>query len=145
MALWSGQEFAGHQFYDYAKNEDAELWVAEDGGVVIGKLYLFKELPDNDFANGKNRAYITNFSIHFEYRGRGIGTKMMEQVFTSLSEAGFAEITIGVDEGELRNVSLYKKMGFSEKIRLCYADPICTDDNGVPFEMSEFLLLMRTL
>ena len=144
-ALWRGPELAGRQFAAHLANNTAELWIAEENEKVIGRIYFFTALTDDDFANGSTRAYITNFHVKSSFRGQGIGTQLINAIFTRLKQRGFTEATIGVDEAEESNARMYEKLGFTNTIKKCSACPICTDDNGNPFDMSEFLLLMKTL
>jgi ribosomal protein S18 acetylase RimI-like enzyme len=142
---WNGGEEAGRQFLKHLKDETAELWVAEEKGQIVGQVYCFLTLKDKEFANGKTRAYITNFYVKPDYRGKGIGTKLIEKIFEKLKQNDFLEVTIGVDETERKNVRFYDKLGFIHKIKKCTIDPICVDINGDQIFMNEFLLIAKQL
>ena len=53
---------------------NAEFWTLNDNDQIIGELYIFWNLGDKDFADGKNRAYLCAFRIKSEYRGKGHGS-----------------------------------------------------------------------
>jgi len=144
-ANWYGGEPAGSQFRACLQAATAELWVAKKNFKVVGKVYFFKALSDTDFADATTRAYITNFYVASQYRGQGIGTKLLEAIFAQLKQNGFSQVTIGVDESESQNLRLYQKLGFVHEIKKCSVDPICVDEKQNPIPMSEFLLLAKYL
>ena len=117
----------------------------EENTNIIGEVFVFTDLSDKDFADGKIRAYITNFYVIPEFRGRGIGTRLLENIFVELKQHGFLEVAIGVYESETKNVRLYKKLGFLHEIKKCKIDPICIDETGNPFSMNEFILIIKYL
>jgi len=144
-ALWDGDAAAGVQFFEYLKNGAAELWVAETDGNITGDLYLFFKLSDGDFADGKNKAHITNFSVKPELRGQGIGTKLLQRVFERLRQGGFTDVTIGVSESEAENIRLYQRLGFTAEVKRYSQDPICVNSDKSPVATAEFLLLSKYL
>ncbi|MBO5896036.1 MAG: GNAT family N-acetyltransferase, partial [Clostridia bacterium] len=49
-----------------------------------------------------------------EYRGRGIGSEILEFLINKAKETGFSEMTIGVDKDNETALHLYRKYGFTE-------------------------------
>jgi len=143
--IWRGGESAGNIFGKHLKSGTAEFWIVEKDNKIIGRVYFFTILEDIDFADGRNRAYITNFYVNSNFRGQGIGTRLMESIFAKLIQSGFAEATIGVSESEIKNVQLYERLGFLNKVKKCNIDPICVAENGNAIAMDEFLLLSKYL
>ena len=123
----------------------AELWTLNDKGQIIGELYIFWQLEDNDFADGKNRAYLCAFRVKSEYRGKGCGRLLMKEVLEHIKSRGIQIATIGVNETEERNLEMYTKFGFTDKIKDCFEDPCDVDSEGKPKASACFWLLAKSL
>ncbi len=53
------------------------------------------------------------FAVMERYRGNGVGTALMEQLFADLQEKGFKRLSLSVDKTN-RAVNLYRKLGFKQ-------------------------------
>ena len=124
---------------------NADFWAVYDGDEIIGELYAFKNMEDKDFANGTDTAYLCAFRIEKEYRGKGHGSSLMNTVLEDLKTLGFTRVTIGVGMDEEDNISMYRHMGFTTKIKDCFEDPCARDDNMRPKKDEGFWLLAKTL
>ena len=132
--------------WENLQSGNAEFWTVEnDEHHLIGELYIFHRLDDEDFANGKDRAYLCAFRIKKMWRGQGLGTGLITAVIEHLRETGCKTVTIGVDENEPDNQRLYHRLGFTQKIKDCRADPCDVDKNGKPLECPCFWLLSKSL
>jgi ribosomal protein S18 acetylase RimI-like enzyme len=120
------------------------FYTVDNEGELIGELYAFLDLPDKDFADGKNTAYLCAFRIRKEYRGRGLGSRLMTAALNDLKSAGFLTATIGVNDR--RNKELYERMGFVKFIKTCYFDP-CAMTSEMQPERDEtgYILLAKEL
>ena len=132
-------------FYNNIETGNAVFWTVENEGELIGELYVFYNLDDKDFADGKNTAYLCAFRIREDFRGKGIGTALLREVLARLKAAGFTRATIGVGPEEERNIKLYRNQGFVTKIKDCYFDPCAVDDNMRPKPDEGFWLLAKEL
>ena len=132
-------------FYNNIETGNAVFWTVENEGELIGELYVFYNLDDKDFADGKNTAYLCAFRIREDFRGKGIGTALLREVLARLKAAGFTRATIGVGPEEERNIKLYRNQGFVTKIKDCYFDPCAMDDNMRPKPDEGFWLLAKAL
>jgi ribosomal protein S18 acetylase RimI-like enzyme len=132
-------------FSDNIESGNAEFWTADDNGRLIGELYLFKRLDDADFADGKTTAYLYGFRVEEAMRGRGIGTMLMERVLERLRELGFIYAVIGVEPDKDSNIKLYNRLGFTEKIKSLRLNPCDVDENNMPTEGLEYILLRKAL
>ena len=130
-------------FYNNIETGNAVFWTVENEGELIGELYVFYNLDDKDFADGKNTAYLCAFRIREDFRGKGIGTALLREVLARLKAAGFTRATIGVGPEEERNIKLYRNQGFVTKIKDCYFDPCAVDDNMRPKPDEGFWLLAK--
>ena len=67
-------------FYNNIEAGNVDFWTADGNGELIGELYVFLNLADKDFADGKNTAYLCAFRVNKEHRGQGIGTGLVQNV-----------------------------------------------------------------
>ena len=133
-------------FYDNISSGNAVFWTLDHDGELIGELYVFYDLYDKDFADGETTAYLCAFRIKKEYRGQGLGTSMLEKALQELKKSGFRRATIGVGSDEPANIRLYRRMGFTEKIKDCHYDPCGLDENMQPvYEEEGWWLLAKEL
>lgn len=132
-------------FYDNIKNSNAEFWTWNKDNQIVGELYVFKKLSDNDFADGIHNAYLCAFRMNKELRGQGFGTKLLATVLEHIKDMGFETATIGVDETETDNLRLYKRIGFIDKVKDSFVDPCNIDEDQCPNSCEKFWLLRKNL
>ena len=131
-------------FYSNILSGNSVFYTVDNEGELIGELYAFLDLPDKDFANGTDTAYLCAFRIKKEYRGKGLGGRLMAAALCDLKSSGFTRATIGVDDE--RNKRLYERMGFNTYIKTCYLDPCAmTDDMQPEFDEGGYTLLAKEL
>lgn len=128
-------------FYDNIKRGNAEFWTIDYDGELIGELYVFYDLEDKDFADGKRTAYLCAFRVRADFRGQGLGTKLICHVMEHIKNLGYQRISIGVVATNMANIRLYKRLGFTIKRKECVEDPCDRDENMQPRPCSCFLLL----
>ncbi len=151
LALWGYQEFDAASpttkfFYNNITTSNADFWTLDKNGELIAELYVFFNLADKDFADGKTTAYLCAFRVKPEYRGKGKGTQLMMAVLKDLKDRGFRNVTIGVGSDEPQNYRLYQRLGFNTKIKDCYYDPCGMDENMQPkYEETVWWLLQKDL
>ena len=126
---------------------NALFWTAERDSELIGELYAFLDLEeDRELADGTTTAYLCAFRIRKDYRGQGLGTRLMETVLADLKAEGFRRATIGVGPDEEQNVRLYRRLGFTAKVRDCRIDPCAMDEHMQPVREEEaYWLLSKEL
>ncbi|MBN2634538.1 MAG: GNAT family N-acetyltransferase [Bacteroidales bacterium] len=85
----------------------AEYWIAEDNGKIIGGcgVYPTPGLPEGC-------AELQKLYLLAEYRGNGIGRKLMELSFDSARRLGYKQIYLESLPELGRAISLYLKAGF---------------------------------
>jgi ribosomal protein S18 acetylase RimI-like enzyme len=149
LKLWQeteeSMESTTRFFYNNIKNGNAEFWTCNSNDQIVGELYVFKKLSDNEFADGIYTAYLCAFRIIKGLRGQGFGTKLLNTVLVHIKDIGFKTATIGVDENETDNMRLYKKAGFTEKVKNSFVDPCNVDENQIPNSCEKFWLLRKSL
>ena len=133
-------------FYRSIASENAIFWALDHDGELIGELYAFLNLEDKDFADGCNVAYLCAFRVKQEYRGKGLGSRLMNAALVELKKRGFRHVTIGVSPDEPRNIDLYHRLGFTMKIKDCHYDPCGMDENDQPeYDEAGWWLLSKEL
>lgn len=143
-SLW--YKFYTFEFFsNNIESGNAEFWTVEDNGCLIGELYVFGKLDDIDFADGNTTAYLYGFRIEEAMRGRGIGTILMNHVFERLRELGFNYAVIGVEPDKEANMRLYNRLGFVDRIKTLRLNPCDVDENNMPTEGPEYILLRKVL
>ena len=151
LTLWGYEELdkaspTAQFFYDNISVGNAVFWTIDHDGELIGELYAFLDLEDKVFADGNHTAYLCAFRVKAEYRGRGLGSSMMEKALAELRNNGFQKATIGVGSNEPANIRLYQKLGFTSKVKDCHYDPCGLDENMQPlYEEDCWWLLAKEL
>ena len=98
------------KFYydDFGKGRADHCIVADDDGRVIGAVWT---RIMNDYGHVDDDTPSFAISLYKEYRGKGIGTKMMEQMLELLREHRYKKASLAVQKANYA-VRLYKKVGF---------------------------------
>ncbi len=97
-------------FSDGLSDDSLVVWVADDGGRIIGTAgaCYFRYPPTFTNVQGKV-AYVTNVYIEDAYRKRGIATNLMNEVMEDIKERGCKVIRLHASDQGRR---LYEKLGF---------------------------------
>lgn len=98
------------------ENGIVDIFALFDGNKIIGELRVKYISDDNRFAEKGNRAYLYAFRIHKKYQGKGLGNFLLKNILTILTENGYSEFTVGVEDDNARARYMYKKHGFTETI-----------------------------
>ena len=85
-------------------NRNARLLVFTEEKRIVGYL-CFWEVMDE--------AHLMNIAVHYDRRGRGYGTFMMNRLVTICLKDGLKRIILDVAKGNRPARSLYRKCGFS--------------------------------
>ena len=96
---WSRQSF-----WEEAANDQAYYLLALDGEKIIGYAGTWLVFDE---------AHITNVAIAPEYRGKGVGTRMMQEIIRIVKEKGITSMTLEVRPSNTAALALYHKFGFS--------------------------------
>ena len=82
--------------------------VAEDEGKVVGAAWT--RLMD-DYGHVDEETPSFAISLYKEYRGQGIGTRLMKDMLALLKEKGFRRASLAVQKANYA-VRMYEKVGF---------------------------------
>jgi len=99
--------------YKRMKMGKAIHWVIELPGFgIIGQVFIQLECDRPELANGKNRAYFFSFRILPQYRGLGIGSKLLDIIEKDLRKRGIEYITCNVAKENFDAQRLYMRHGY---------------------------------
>ena len=100
--------------------EDEERWIVghresplvlnilcEIDGEIVGSCELLRKKPEKM----RHRATV-GISIRRAFWGRGIGTRLFEEMIAAARAWGIGQMELEYMEGNLRGEALYRKMGF---------------------------------
>ena len=82
--------------------------VADDNGSVVGAVWT---RIMNDYGHVDDDTPSFAISLYKEYRGKGIGTKLMIQMLGVLRDNGYKKASLAVQKANYA-VGMYKKVGF---------------------------------
>lgn len=107
---WCYDERATLAEYHDDAYEPSSVLIAEAGGVVVGKLELFLAWK----ANHGRFGVIRRFVVADGWRGKGVGTLLLEAATEHCRAGGcaFVELTVDVTNPEAH--AFYKRSGFNE-------------------------------
>lgn len=83
------------------------VWIAERDGRIVGSVQLSTDTPPNQF----HRAEVTKLLVHPDFRRRGIGRALMEELERLAERLGRSLITLDTRTGDLAE-PLYASMGY---------------------------------
>lgn len=93
---------------DFGKREDDICFVAEVRGKIVGAVWV---RVMNDYGHIEEGVPSFAISLYKEYRGRGIGTKLMERMLKEIKERGYTKTSLAVQKANYA-VRMYRKVGF---------------------------------
>lgn len=93
---------------------DFSIYLLFEGGELVGELHITWRSADPQAAIDGKRAYLSAYRIRDDRQGRGLGQYLLRGVIDAIEARGYREITIGVEDDNLRAKHLYRKFGFTE-------------------------------
>jgi ribosomal protein S18 acetylase RimI-like enzyme len=79
---------------------------------IVGQIFIQWNSSDPRFADGRRRGYLYALRIKPDYRGRGLGTRMIQAAEGVLRRRGMDTASIGVEKDNYRARALYERSGF---------------------------------
>jgi [ribosomal protein S18]-alanine N-acetyltransferase len=109
---WSEATFRG-----LLRRRDAEMIVAEAGGVIIGYAIFWTVLDQSELGN---------VAVTRAWRGRGIGQQLVDDVLRRADQRGVREIFLEVRPSNTSARRLYERLGFTQvgRRRNYYQEPV---------------------
>jgi ribosomal-protein-alanine N-acetyltransferase len=97
------QPWSEKGFSDALCNSDAIFWVAEDENEILGYVGMYLSVDEGE---------ITNVAVGEPFRGRGIGTALMEAACGCAVEHSLLQIVLEVRASNAGAIALYRHCGF---------------------------------
>ena len=98
------------------ENGIVDIFALFDDSKLIGELHVKYDNEDKDFAEKGKRAYLFAFRVHKDYQGKGLGSYLLKTVIDELNANGYHELTVGVEDDNIRARYMYEKLGFIHPI-----------------------------
>ena len=97
-------------------NQEIDIFIIEHNKEVIGEITANYRSHDIEIETIPNiRAYLEAFRIDKEYRGQGLGQKLIKYCIECLEKEGYKQFTIGVEENNHIAKHIYFKLGFIDR------------------------------
>ena len=93
---------------DFGTQEHDRALLAEIDGKVVGAVWV---RIMNDYGHIDDTTPSFAISLYKEYRGQGIGTALMQEMFTTLRNAGYKQASLSVQKANYA-AKMYLKLGF---------------------------------
>ncbi len=101
---------------------EVEIFGLYAGEKLIGELHV-KYISDDERETVKGkRVYLFAFRVHSDFRGKGLGRRLMKKVIDILSDRGYTEFTVGAEEDNERALHIYRAFGFDKAIARKYEE-----------------------
>ena len=95
-------------YEDFGTGKADHCLVADEGDLVVGAVWT---RIMNDYGHIDDDTPSFAISLYKEYRGKGIGTKLMEQMLVLLKNKGYNKASLAVQKANYA-VRMYEKVGF---------------------------------
>lgn len=117
--LWTHTEGLGLNVTDdskdgiaaYLQRNPNTCFVAEDNGEIVGVI-----LSGHD----GRRGFIYHTTVKNEYRGKGIGKKLVDAALNALEQEGIHKVALVVFEENMKGNLFWEKAGFTVREDLVY-------------------------
>ena len=96
------------------KTGEIDIFGLFSNKVLIGELRAMYSNSDERFAQKGKRAYLYAFRIHENHQGKGLGKYLLKYVIDNLTQNGYYEITVGVEDDNERAKHIYNSFGFDK-------------------------------
>lgn len=93
---------------NFGQSKDDLCFLAESEGKVIGAVWV---RIMNDYGHIDDNTPSFAVSLYKEYRGLGIGTKLMKTMLAELKAKGYEQASLAVQKSNYA-VKMYKQLGF---------------------------------
>lgn len=93
---------------DFGTQKHDHALLSEIDGKVVGAVWV---RIMNDYGHIDDTTPSFAISLYKEYRGQGIGTALMQEMFTTLRNAGYKQASLSVQKANYA-AKMYLKLGF---------------------------------
>ena len=107
------KQTAAQKWYDELLSGNRVIFVYQLNGEYIGEGALVFDTGDSQYTIPNQRIYLSRLIVKEDYRGQGIGGKIIDHLIKNAKQLGFNELSLGVDCSNEVARHLYTKKGFN--------------------------------
>jgi GNAT superfamily N-acetyltransferase len=104
-------------FVEWINADDADVYVAELDGQIIGYAVLFHRFTTREMHVPRTYSFVDNFGVSTAHRRMGVGRLLFEACMNRTRERGSQELELDCWEANQEAVSFYESMGMKPKRR----------------------------
>ena len=108
---WAISEVGKQYFQELVTDDEQVCFVAEDDNMLVG--YIAAAPKELSYRKSKYLE-IDNMGVNPEYRGKGVGTLLIEEVKKWAKENGYNKLFVNSYFKNTSAIAFYKKNGFEE-------------------------------
>jgi ribosomal protein S18 acetylase RimI-like enzyme len=113
---WDGEYRRYRRMYQRAMQEVVQnrriILVAESGGKLVGQIFIQLTIHRQDLKRNTESGYLHAFRVRTGYRNRGIGTRLLREAESTLSELGYERVVIAAAIDNVNARRLYERHGY---------------------------------
>jgi ribosomal protein S18 acetylase RimI-like enzyme len=99
--------------FDSSLRGEAILWVVDESSLgLIGQLFVQLKSTRLELADGGTIAYIYGFRVKDEYRGNGLGSRLLKFAEDDLIQRRFQYANLNVNRDNLAARRFYERKGY---------------------------------
>ena len=113
-SIWDMQKqiALAEKFYREMQEGISTTYIYKIDGAFIGEISVVTDAGDPDYTIPGQRLYVSRLIVKRDHRRQGIGKRLVEFVSDKAKEAGYTELSIGVDLNNFPALKLYHAAGF---------------------------------
>lgn len=100
------------QLYQRLLSGNQTTFVYTIDGAFVGEISLVRQMDDPDYTIPGRRIYLSRLIVRESHRRQGIGRRLAAYAAETAKQAGFQELSVGVDLDNYAAVRLYVQEGF---------------------------------
>ena len=110
------------------KDKELKFWTKQPGNCFL--VASLSSHPDKVVgcvaykSLGSDTVEVNRMSVAKDFRGLGVGRKLMETVLEQAKQGGYSRVYLTTSNGQETAIKLYRKMGFVEIGRVGLEQPI---------------------
>lgn len=119
------------------EKQEIDVFIIEDNESIIGEItvnYKSHQLETETIPN--RRVYLEAFRVDKKYQGQGLGQRLINYCIDYLTNIGYTEFTIGVEDDNEIAKHIYFKLGFNYAVDKGYGDE---------FDSCEYTLYLKDI
>jgi ribosomal protein S18 acetylase RimI-like enzyme len=117
VAAFIDEHLSEHRFRDYLADPDRRVFVARDGGRIVGYAMLIRGVPDDDdvqrAVTARPAIELSKIYVLPDSHGAGAAAALMSATLSAARDLGAHAVWLGVNQQNLRAQRFYGKHGFS--------------------------------